>query len=100
MFMKHFKKKLATGLLVASVVCCSNAFAGEAKADIYNKRNERLNMSKEQLIKTIGVPESVYKIGSTEYFGYVYGGGHNCHIAYEIVNDKVHNIYGSSACLD
>ena len=81
MFMKCFKKKLATGLVVASVVLGgSSAFANEARADDnlpsgYNKEmvNNRQTIYDSKTAKIVRI---VMKNGEVCYVNDVFAGGY------------------------
>ena len=86
LYMLSFKKSFAISLVVISLFCGS-----EASASMVGK-------SKEEVIKEIGVPESVYKIDNKEYWGYVWNTNRGCRVSYVFENNKVLDIYTNGTC--
>ena len=82
LYMLSFKKSFAISLVVISLFCGS-----EARAD--DVRQKRIGMTREEIIRLGGVPESVYKIDNKEYWGYVFNTNRYCRITYIFENNKV-----------
>ena len=99
MFMKCFKKKLATGLLVANVVCglSSGAFAREVNAKESDSHKFRIGYTTKQLIAEIASPDYVMSTMGSTFYTYRYSA---CAVAYEIQNEKVINVFKNNHCLN
>ena len=90
-FKNSFKNSFAISLVVISLFCGSEASADDV-------RQKRIGMTREEIIRVAGVPESVYKIDNKEYWGYVWNTNRSCRLTYIFENNKAVDRIANEDC--